>query len=84
MCFPRKPGLGHYAGTKAQWRTAYRAARVAQREGREPDPKTKGLTWKASLVVAFERGEWVDPLAMPLRYRALAWQVVNEILAESA
>lgn len=52
MCFARKAGLGHYNGTRAEWCAAYRAARIGERDGLEPDPATSGLVWKAGLIVA--------------------------------
>lgn len=84
MCFPRKASLGHYSGTRAEWVTAYRAARMDERAGTKPDPKHKGLRWKAALIVAFERQEHADPLAESLSSRKLASDIIDEILDKRA
>lgn len=80
MCFLRKPGLGHYHGTRADWRNAYRAARIAQRNGKDPDPATSGLTWKAGLIVAYERADYADPLTHPVVARMESKRIIDEIL----
>lgn len=79
MCFPRKPSLGRYNGSRAEWRKAYRAARIGARRGKEPNPKHSGLQWKAELVVANERSEWVDPLVCPVAGRLEAQRIFNNI-----
>lgn len=80
MCFARKASLGQYKGTRADWHSAYRAARIAKRKGLEPDPATSGLVWKAGLIVAYERSEYIDQLTHPLAARLEAKQIIDEIL----
>ncbi len=63
MCFPRRGGLGHYNCSRAEWIAAYRSARVRARAGFDPDPSTSGIAWKASLIVAHDRGPYVDALS---------------------
>jgi hypothetical protein len=76
----RKPGLGHYHATRSQWHEAWRAARIQQREGVKPDPKHSGIRWAASLIVAYGRHDYMDPLALPAPTRLEALRVVREIL----
>jgi hypothetical protein len=68
MCFPRKLGLGHYNATREEWLKAYRIARVRHRAGRKPDPRRKGVSWKAQLIVSYER-DATDALSVPLANR---------------
>lgn len=77
---PRRPGLGHYNATRAEWAADYRAARIDKREGRAPDPKHSGTRWKAALVLG-ER-ETPDPLSVSLAARAEAARIVSAILSE--
>lgn len=70
MCFARKASLGHYNGTRAEWRAAYRAARIAEREGLEP-----------GLIVAYDRAEYNDQLTRPLSSRLEAKRIIDEILS---
>jgi len=81
MCFKRKPGLGRYNGSRAEWYCAYRNARVLQRDGREPNPATAGIEWKASLIVAFERNGSGDPLQGPVASRLTMNRLIDELLA---
>lgn len=83
MCFPRKASLGRYSGTRAQWRRAYRNARLAAANGLPPDPANSGLIWKAGLIVAYDRPA-VDPLACPVGSRLAAYRMINEILSVQA
>lgn len=80
--FARQGGLGHYNGTREEWQAAWRRARVRHRQGLEPDPKDKGLEWKASLIVERRNAEYGDPLNISLAGRLVAKQVIDEILAE--
>lgn len=80
MCFPRKPSLGRYSCTKAQWRRAYRAARMAAGKGLPPDPKSSGVLWKAQLIVAYERPS-LDPLACSVLGRLAAYRIIDEIVS---
>ncbi len=82
MCFPRKPSLGRYNTPRRQWTAEYRAARVRHREGKGPDPATKGTEWKAQLIVAFDRSEVCDPLTIPAAGRLQAMREVAAVLAE--
>ncbi len=81
MCFPRKPSLGRYSATRAEWCQSYRQARIAAARGLDPDPKSSGIAWKAQLIVAFER-RGHDPLAYPAQCRLNAHRIINEIRAE--
>ena len=81
MCFPRKPSLGRYSATRADWSRCYRQARIAAGRGLAPDPKSSGIAWKAQLIVAFER-RGHDPLAYPVQCRLNAHRIINEIRAE--
>lgn len=82
MCFPRKPGLGKYNASRSDWVKAYRAARVAHREGKKPDPVTGGIAWKAGLIVEFERDAHGDPLTLPIEARLEGQRIIDELLAE--
>jgi hypothetical protein len=81
MCFARKPGLGHYSGSRVEWKRAYRAARIAKRDGIEPDPATSGIIWKAGLIVAYERADHNDPLTCPLAARLASKHIIDEIIS---
>ena len=59
--FTRRPGLGHYDATRAEWISAYRHARRACRWGLPPNPQLSGVQWKAVLIVYNERDQ-VDPI----------------------
>lgn len=80
MCFPRKTSLGRYSGTKAQWRSAYRAARIANAQGIPPNPVNSGIEWKAQLIVAYERPS-LDPLACSVLGRLAAYRIIDEIVS---
>ena len=81
MCFARKPWLGRYNGSKSDWKSAYRLARINFRENCPPNPKLEGLRWKAALVV---RGrENIDPLMIPPGCILMAKNIIDELLAES-
>lgn len=82
MCFPRRACLGRYNGTKAMWRAAYRAARLAaQRGGGKPDPRLTGLPWKASLIVCYER-DAIDHLTIGAPAKLASTRLIEELLAE--
>ncbi len=85
MCFPRKPGLGHYNTPRDQWYKEYRLARIRHRKGLEPDFKKGGSSWKAQLIVLFERDNQ-DFLSTPawqrLEMNKEASRIVDEILKE--
>ena len=81
MCFSRKPSLGRYCSTRAEWCQSYRQARIAAGNGLGPDPKSFGIAWKAQLIVAFQR-HGHDPLAYPVQCRLNAHRIINEIRAE--
>ena len=80
MCFPRNAGLGQYNASRKEWHTAYRAARIAKREGTEPDPASGGIVWKAGLIVAYERAEYNDSLTFPLAARMASKQIIDQII----
>lgn len=79
MCFLRKPSLGQYNVSRSDWLQAYRSARSSARKGNGPNPKHSGIEWKAELIVANERGEWVDPLVCPVEGRLEAQRIINSI-----
>ncbi|WP_417447060.1 hypothetical protein [Kangiella sp.] len=81
MCFPRKPSLGRYSGTRAEWHCAYRAARVAAGQGLPPNPAYSGIQWKAQLIVAYER-PLLDPLACSVLGRLAAYRIIEEIVSD--
>lgn len=76
----RKPGLGTYTGTRKEWESAWRCARIHKREGHTHDPRDSGLKWKARLIVHYERTDVCDPLAVDVRARIWALQCVEGIL----
>ena len=78
--FQRKPGLGRYNATRAEWKAAYRAARIAIGQGAEPDPATDGVFWKAQLVVAYERNGHGDRLGQPASVKLAAQRLIDEIV----
>lgn len=78
--FKRKPGLGRYNATRAEWKAAYRAARIAIGQGAKPDPKTDGVAWKAQLVVAYERSGHGDRLKQPASVKLAAKRLIDEIV----
>ncbi|WP_349618168.1 hypothetical protein [Azotobacter salinestris] len=78
--FKRKPGLGRYNATHAEWKEAYHAARIAIGQGAEPDPKTDGVAWKAQLVVAYERNGHGDRLEQPASVKLAAKRLIDEIV----
>lgn len=80
-CFARKPTLGCYTGNRHDWQLCYRLARLAARRGKQPDPKTEGLMWKAQLVVAFERNS-PDPLETTGPDRLAFKRLMDEIMGE--
>jgi hypothetical protein len=80
VCFQRKPSLGRYNGSRACWQRAYRAARVAAKDGGNPKPAHSGIQWKAELIVAYERDDAVDPLACPVANRLEAQRLIDQIL----
>lgn len=82
MCFPRKATLGRYAGTRSEWRLAYRNARIAARCGDEADCKLAGLAWKATLIVFNER-DGVDDLTISAPVKLDNKRLIDEILAEA-
>lgn len=82
--FQRKVTLGHYNATRAEWREAYRRARIEYRQGGEPDPTTAGVVWKAALIVNYERSPFVDPLEMPILGRLASSRMIDEILRSAA
>jgi len=79
MCFPRKPSLGRYHGSRLQWQQAYREARIAAAQGIPPDPARSGIVWKAQLIVAYDRPR-LDDLALPVQGRLAAQRLINEVL----
>jgi hypothetical protein len=81
MCFPRKPSLGRYNASRADWAAAYRAARVLEKNGQVPDSSFSGVRWKACLIVAFERHDHVDPLVTPIKARLASKRLIDDILA---
>lgn len=80
MCFPRKASLGHYDANRVEWETAYRAARIAEKSGIEPDPKSCGVVWKAGLIVAYERDSSGDYLTHSIESRLASKQVIDKII----
>lgn len=78
----RKPGLGHYKGSRLAWKLAWRRARRHARSGIDPDPRDKGIWWKATLIANYERHSYNDPLMTPLAARLECHQLINKILAE--
>ncbi|SER94862.1 hypothetical protein SAMN04244573_04635 [Azotobacter beijerinckii] len=78
--FKRKPWLGRYNATRAEWKAAYRAARIAIGQGAEPDPATDGVLWKAQLVVAYERSGHGDRLKQPASVKLAAKRLMDEIV----
>jgi hypothetical protein len=83
MCFPRKPSLGRYSGTREQWAIAFRNARITMKAERCPDPSLSGIAWKAQLIVAYDR-TWTDPLAIPALDRLAAKKIIDSILDEES
>lgn len=59
--FKRKHYLGHYSGTKTEWKKAYKFARILKREGLQPVCSCTGIWWKAQLIVFNERNgfDWL-------------------------
>tara|TARA_R110000851_G_C13075730_1_gene565286 strand:+ start:1322 stop:1573 length:252 start_codon:yes stop_codon:yes gene_type:complete len=82
MCFPRKQGLGRYNANRREWQKAYRAARVNAAFGAEPDPMTMGVTWKAQLIVCYERSGHRDKLSCTVHQRLAMIKVTNDLLKE--
>ncbi len=82
MCFPRKASLGRYNGSRVEWASAYRSARVKARNGGEPDPETDGIVWKAALIVAFERHDHNDCLTYSIGTRLATKRLIDEITSE--
>ena len=80
----RRPGLGRYTGSRADWKAAWRRARIRHRQGFHPDPKDRNLEWKASLVVTYERSEVVDLLTIGIHGRLAGHQAINKILEEKS
>lgn len=85
--FKRKPGLGHYNGTREEWVLAYRAARVRKRDGLDTDASQDGVWWKAQLVIYTERDatDWWS-LTTADRHFILTMtdELLDEIIQESA
>lgn len=77
----RKAGLGRYHGTRKEWKASWRRARGLLRLGRDPDPKDKGLNWKASLIACYERSGNADPLTFGLVNRLNAKRCVDHLFA---
>jgi hypothetical protein len=75
----RKPGLGVYNGTRAEWSAAYRLARVRMRAGEKPNEKGTSLEWKADLIVNYERHE---PRYHSPACNLAALKIIREIVAE--
>lgn len=84
MCFPRKPTLGNYNGNRTEWIAAYRAARIDYKKGIEPNPSFTGIRWKAGLIVAYERQEYLDTLTHPVANRLESKRLIDKILREDA
>lgn len=82
MCFKRKPWLGHYSGTREDWRIAYRAARILEWQGQEMPPGVPSLKWKAGLIVAFERHDYADPLTWPVTNRLELKGLIDQVAAD--
>lgn len=78
MCFARKPWLGCYNATREEWGKAYRAARIARREGCEPDPSLSGIAWKATLIITGDR-ERHDDLSVPIFGRLLVFKMCSQL-----
>ncbi|WP_177454462.1 hypothetical protein [Pseudomonas sp. Irchel 3E13] len=74
----RQPGLGRYNATLEEWKRAYRHARMRRQQ--EPDSTSSGITWKAQLIITFERSVFLDPLEVPLRDRLAAKRLIDEIV----
>lgn len=83
MCFPRKHSLVRYSGTRAVWRCAYRAARIAAGQGLPPNPAYSGIQWKAQLIVAYERPP-LDSLACSVLGRLAAYRIIKEIVSDES
>jgi hypothetical protein len=77
----RKAGLGYYNATRAEWKSAYRHARERYQRGLHPDPKTKGIIWKAQLIVSYERNA-IDPLDFTPEENRSTRKLIDEILKE--
>lgn len=82
MCFPRKPGLGQYNGSRRQWRAAYRDARIAAGFGVDVPASAPSLDWKAGLIVTFERKDFADALTTPVLRRLATKRLIDEICCE--
>jgi hypothetical protein len=78
--FSRQPSLGQYNATREEWRQVYREARQRARRAQEPDASTSGITWKAQLIVTFERGLHLDQLQSPIGERLTAKKLIDGIV----
>lgn len=85
----RKPGLGCYIGTRAEWGRCYRDARILEwsrkyGDGSEPTIwRLTGLEYKAARIVCYER-DAIDPLTIPASRRIAADRLIGEILEEES
>lgn len=79
MCFPRKPGLGNYNGSRKEWRQAYRTARIEKALGNSPNPASCGISWKAQLIVSHERDPITDSLTLPVSVRLRCIRMINKM-----
>ena len=77
MCFPRKPWLGVYSGTRQQWKDAYRSARIKKAEGQHLDGNLSSLEHKGVLIL-FDRAQKFTTTKQNLVFSKL----VQEVLAE--
>jgi hypothetical protein len=75
----RRPGLGHYNGTRNEWKIAYNMARVRKSKGLPVDASHGGLYWKAQLIIYNEReAESFSTLKTADRYANIKF--INELL----
>lgn len=86
-CFQRKPSLGNYNATRAQWIRAYRNARKLAKQGVSMSTKVSSVLWKAGLIVEFERNPLTDPLhgsaLERLQQQRQVDLMISEILGEA-
>ncbi|WP_296277319.1 hypothetical protein [Pseudomonas sp. UBA7530] len=81
--FKRKPGLGHYNASRADWYAAYREARVAIKAGHKPDHTLFGVRWKTQLIVANERDGQGDLLRFDAPTKLYMHRLTDEFLSNS-
>ena len=81
MCFPRNPSLGHYNGSREEWRKAYQIARIINRGGEDVSTSAPSLLWKAGSIIRFDRKRR-DHLTIPVLNRLKFRRIIEEILKE--